>query len=133
MIRKKRGRPTKFDSEIASRIVQLVRAGNYIETAACAAGINKDTLYEWMKTGMRAGKGQLYDFADAVQKGVGEAEAMNLSIVGKAAVAGAWQAAAWRLERCHPDRYAMRQRIDHASSDGGPLNVSIQINRKVKP
>lgn len=36
------------------RVVQLVRAGNYIETAAAAAGISKDTFHGWLRRSAEA-------------------------------------------------------------------------------
>lgn len=34
---------------IADRVIAYVRAGEYVDLAAAAAGINRDTIYEWMK------------------------------------------------------------------------------------
>ena len=48
-----RGRPSKFSAEKQKQIVQAIELGNYIETAAAYAGINKSTLYEWLKRGQR--------------------------------------------------------------------------------
>lgn len=36
------------------RVVQLVRAGNYIETAAAAAGISKETFHGWLRRSAEA-------------------------------------------------------------------------------
>lgn len=47
------GRPTKCTPEITARILSYVEQGNYIEIAAAAAGINKTTLYDWLKRGAR--------------------------------------------------------------------------------
>lgn len=126
------GRPTKFDKALAERIVQLVRAGNYIETSAAAAGLSKDTLYRWLKEGAREDHGAKREFSDAVEKAQAEAEAANLALIGKAALGGTWQAAAWRLERMHPERYAQKQKLEHTGADGGALQVSVSINRTVR-
>lgn len=39
---------------VADRIIAHVQAGNYIEEAAGAAGVNKVTVYDWLKRGARA-------------------------------------------------------------------------------
>jgi transposase len=52
---------TSFKPEVTERIVEFVRAGNYIETAAKAAGIHKATYYSWMTRGEKA--------AEAISKG----------------------------------------------------------------
>jgi len=42
-------RPTKLNFNTHNKIITAIRAGNYIETAAAYAGVNKSTLYEWLK------------------------------------------------------------------------------------
>lgn len=39
---------------VSERIIGALRAGNYPEQAAAAAGINKTSLYEWQRIGARA-------------------------------------------------------------------------------
>ena len=34
-----------------------------------------------------------------------------------------WQADAWYLERKHPERWALRHRLEHSGPDGGPIDV----------
>jgi hypothetical protein len=51
-------------------------------------------------------------FSDAVEKAEGEAESRFLTQVARAATTGTWQAAAWWLERRHPDEYGRRERMD---------------------
>ena len=38
------GRPTKLTPDVQEKIVQAIRAGNYIETAAAYAGVR---MYVW--------------------------------------------------------------------------------------
>ena len=47
------GRPTKLTSELTEEIAQYLRAGNYIETTAALVGINRDSIYEWLKRGAK--------------------------------------------------------------------------------
>lgn len=129
-------RPTKFSPEIAARIIDAVRAGNYLETAAACAGLSKDTLYRWLKRGARAQGGAYRQFADDVAAALAVAEARDVATIDRAAdgydvvriketvedgrVAAvetvrtrefAWQAAAWRLERKFPDRWGRRDQM----------------------
>lgn len=39
---------------VAERITEWVRTGQFVELAAAAVGVHKDTLYEWLKTAGRA-------------------------------------------------------------------------------
>lgn len=129
------GRPTKFSRELADKVLGFIRAGAYMETAAAAAGISKDTLYAWLRDGARGKNPDLAAFSDAVEKAAAEAELRDLLTIGKAAQGGEvlrdvtitrpdgttqrdrqlappqWQAAAWRLERKFPDRYGVARRI----------------------
>lgn len=121
------GRPTKLTSEVQHRIVQAIQAGNYMETAAAYAGINKTTLYDWLRRGarekerleknsrarMRKAEAPYVKFSNAVEKALAEAEMRDVMIIGKAA-AEQWQAAAWRLERKFPQRWGRRVAIEDA-------------------
>lgn len=118
------GRPTKINPTIQEQIVKAIRAGNYIETASAYAGINKSTLYDWLKRGerekQRVAKNPKYkirkdeapfvDFSNAVQKALADAEIRDVATIVKASTEH-WQAAAWRLERKYPDRWG-RKKVD---------------------
>lgn len=99
----------KLNEETATAIVNAVRAGNTNETAAAYAGINKDTLYTWMRKGRAAERGAYRDFVEALDHALASSEVRDLALIGKAAEEQ-WQAAAWRLERRYPDRYGRRTR-----------------------
>jgi transposase len=47
------GRPTKLTAEKTEELCDMLLTGAYIETAAAAVGINKDTLHDWLKRGAR--------------------------------------------------------------------------------
>ena len=122
------GRPTKLNFDTHNKIITAIRAGNYIETAAAYAGINKSTLYDWLKRGerekQRVAKNPRYkirksekpyvEFSNAVEKALAEAEIRDVAIIGKAAEEQ-WQAAAWRLERKFPHKWG-RKVIEHSGS-----------------
>lgn len=115
-----RGRPTKLTDALRDELVKLIQAGNYIETAAAAVGIHKDSLYEWLKRGAREKKGPYREFSDAVQKAMGFAESRDVLLIAKAA-ASQWQAAAWRLERKYPARWGRKDRMEVTGKGGAPI------------
>jgi transposase len=56
------GRPTKIDQPVgtlpdgttvtaADRVVDYLRAGNYLEAASAAAGVHRETVYGWLRIG----------------------------------------------------------------------------------
>ncbi len=120
----KRGRPSKFTPERKNRILSLINAGNYLDTACQAAGVTYATYREWVKRGQkeydrleessrakpRESEKDYLDFFEAVQKAEATAEARNLTIINKAAEKN-WQAAAWFLERKAPDRWGRKDRF----------------------
>ena len=107
------GRPTKLTPEVQERIVKAIGLGATYEHAALAGGVCYVTFNEWMKKG-EAGKAPYADFVDAVKLAEGEAVARWLGMIEDAAVAGTWQAAAWKLERRYPETYGRQeQRIKH--------------------
>ena len=122
------GKPTKFNPETSAKIIEGVRRGSWLEISATAAGIDRLTLLDWLKTGNRAKEKiareqpvtqlerLLSDFVDEVHKAQAEGEMIDLERINRAADT-TWQAAAWRLERRHPERWA--QRIEHSGEIRG--------------
>jgi hypothetical protein len=111
MSKRKKGRPTKFNPGLAEQIIQYIRAGAYIETAAVAAGIDKATFYAWLKKGASDDSGPYFDFALAVHQAMAMSEVRDVLLIGEAAKES-WQAAAWRLERKFPDRWGQTRRVE---------------------
>lgn len=103
------GRP-KLDPATTQRVVDLIRAGNFLEVAATAAGIHRSTLYRWMRHGRDQQRGRYRKFLSQVEKAQAEAESRDVALIAKAASED-WRAAAWRLERKSPRRYAARVQL----------------------
>ncbi len=104
------GRPSKLTPELRERICEYIRAGNYLSTACEACGISRQTYLNWMERGEKARGGEFLDFFDAVKKAEKEAEIRNVAIINKAAGKN-WQAAAWWLERRHPEKYGKKDTL----------------------
>ena len=141
----KMGRPSKLTPEISKKICEAIQAGNYIETAAAYAGINKTTLYDWLKRGAREmervnasktakvkkSEAPYVDFSNAIEKAFAQSEVRDVTIIGQAAKKN-WQAAAWRLERRFPTRWGrkdqMEAKFEHTGDNGGPIQHEQTIN-----
>ncbi len=109
--KRKPGRPTKLTPEVQQTIVTYLKAGNYVETAAAAAGISKETIYAWLKRGAKAKKGIHREFSDAIEKALAEGEILAVRSILEADEKQ-WQARAWWLERRRPDRWGRKERVD---------------------
>lgn len=98
--RRRPGRPTALTPERAQRIITTLRAGNHINTACYAAGVNTATFYRWMQRAERADHaldtGQPWDpaeqmfreFRDDVLRARAEVAERMVEVVQTAAVGG---------------------------------------------
>jgi len=118
------GRPTKLTPEVQEKIVSLVRAGNYPEVAAQAAGISGKTYYEWLRRG-ESEDGIYREFRQAVKEAQAAAESHAVTIIRKAALDGSWQAAAWFLERSKAERWRRKENVELTGKDGGPVKSQV--------
>jgi transposase len=110
------------DTVAVTEFLDAVSKGNYIETACKAAGISKQTVYQWLKRAEH-GETPFTAFRDALEKAEAKAELEVLETVRKAGQAGPqyWPASMTLLERRHPEKWGKRQ-----DAESGP-KVVVQI------
>ena len=107
------GRKTKLTPELTARLTQMLRSGVPLATAVPAAGVSKRTYLEWL-----ARDEPMYvAFAEAVEEARARGEAALVAVISRAAPAQ-WQAAAFLLERGHPERWA---RLSQRKQEPQPL------------
>lgn len=121
------GRPHLLDDEMETRICNLIRAGNYIDTAARCAGISKATLYEWIKRAHR-GESPFNKFLDAIEKATAEAEASATARVLLAANEH-WQAAAWWLERTKPKKFGRKIEVSDEENSMQSQHKKVDLSK----
>ena len=112
-------RPDKYTPERVERIITAIRMGATQRLAAAYAGVDDDTVIRWRK--------RHAEFADAFKTAEGEASVGWLRKIEEAADGGAWQAAAWKLERRYPDEYG-RHNVSVTGANGGPVNVNVNLD-----
>lgn len=112
------GRPTKLTPEAHAAIVADVERGNFAETAAQLAGIDRATFFRWMDRGARSAAddpdGAIYrDFRAAVTRARAKAEADAVQEIrnGFADPKTGAERAQWYLERAHNDRWGRREKV----------------------
>lgn len=110
------GRKSKYTPETVKKLTDAIRMGSTYELACGYAGITTTTFYEWMNTKS--------DLPDIVKEAEGAAAVGWLAKIEKAANDGAWQAAAWKLERRYPQDYG-RTAIDIKHSGNVAYTVDI--------
>lgn len=123
---KPKGRPTKLNADKQSKILEAVREGLPYTTACALAGIHYSTFAEWKLKGEQDPESVYADFAMAVKEAEAEAEAANVKRIRSAADNGQWQAAAWILERRHPDKWG---RTDRQQVSGQVSIVNVDYSK----
>lgn len=142
------GRKTKFTLEKSDIILEALKSGCYLETAAQYAGVSKATLFNWLARGTKE-RDRLAVFPDSqpietevvflefvveVEKVRAEAELRAIMQIQKAASDGTWQASAWYLERSYPKKWG---RVDHTEitgEGGGTIKIDVsteELERKI--
>lgn len=118
-------KPLELTDELIERITDVVRAGNYMETAAAYAGVSKSLLHRWLKEGRDTPERypQQKKLVEAVERAIAHAEVKDVTLVAKHAQVD-WRAAAWRLERRTPGRWGRRETVEHTGPQGGPVQVA---------
>lgn len=104
-------RPTKLTPELTDELCEILERGNYLETAAEAVGITRQTVYNWMDRGAK-GEAPFDAFFDAIARARAKGElSLTSTVLGgdeKGLSFGPAKAAAFMLERTRPDRFAQR-------------------------
>jgi transposase-like protein len=128
--RAKGKKPAELTPEVQAQIIKNLLHGAYVETAVIAAGVPKVTFYEWLKRAHRGGEsdpdGKYMALLNAVEKAQEEAELRDLAMISKAAMNGAWQANAWRLERKNYKRWGKRTIVE-----GGNTPIGVEHSGSV--
>ena len=101
------GRPTSHTEDKAARIVEAIRQGMPYKLAASAGGVSYNTFVRWRNEGTNPNAPEhLREFSKQVREAEAEAAQRLYALIIEAAESGKkWQAAAWMLERRHPDLF----------------------------
>ena len=98
------GCPTKRTDANRATILRALKHGASYKRAAEAAGISYETFRTWRESDPA--------FSAALQKAQAAMTAKALRAIEEAHQSGAWQAAAWWLERTFPEEYG--RTVHHA-------------------
>lgn len=114
--------------ELTTELCGYLHTGNYLETACALVGVRTTTVYRWLRKAKDIDENvplaeQTHDqmvlcwFRACVLRAQAFAEQHDLALMESIArEKGDWRAYAWRLERRHPSRYALRQVVQLANS-----------------
>jgi transposase len=118
---------TLCSPDLVEAICRHLRIGAYRKDAVKAAGVGLSTFYYWIERGgkerrhidsgrkARKREGAYLAALECIEKAEAESCLSDLAVITKASMDGAWQAAAWKLERRNPEQWG-RQRLDIQAS-----------------
>lgn len=105
------GRPTILTEELSNVIVESIRNGATREAAANAVGIDRTTLFEWIKKG-RAGTEPYVHFHNALTRAEGDCEVQTVNLLKSLGAAGDSKALMFLLERRFPETWGLTHTVN---------------------
>ena len=100
---RKSGRRSKKNQATLDGIIEAIRIGITFERAADLHRVSRATVYRW--------RNEDPEFDKDILEAVVYSEAVLVQRVNEKSVDD-WKAAAWMLERRHPEQYSQRREID---------------------
>lgn len=117
----------------ARHILTQAKVERYLEGIALGATRGLAASYAGMgRAAMEGWINRIPELAEAVEACEAIAAMKWLGAIEKAAEAGQWQAAAWKLERLYPDLYGRRDMREHTGPGGGPILVQTPAAQQQK-
>lgn len=112
MAEPKKPSPTepKFTQALSDKFVEIVRRGNFRETACAQVGVDPSTMRKWLRMAA-AGDKRFARFVKALDAAEAEAEDVMVAAIRLAARED-WRAAAWYLERRGPKRWGFKAQVE---------------------
>ena len=128
------GNTTLLTPKLAEEIADLIRKGNYLETAAAFVGIGRRTLFDWLKRGAESNEindpdGLYRNFADVMEQARAEAQIHAVAELRKGE--GQWQRWAWWLERSFPKWWGRIEYRGEAEGAESERDLAEQAKRKI--
>lgn len=100
----------KFTVELGKRFCEIVRRGNFRETACAEIGITPPTMRRWLRMASE-GHEELRAWVRDLDAAEAEAEDVMVVAIRRAAIKD-WRAAAWYLERRGPKRWGFKAQVE---------------------
>lgn len=118
--KRKAGRPTKFNEDVAQKILAAVELGAYRKTAAKNAGVPYRTLVQWLTDAKKRPRSELGRFRAALDEAESKAEMRLTSVAYAAAVRDPDYALRFLSVRWRK-RWNPRQRVELSGDPKRPL------------
>jgi hypothetical protein len=114
------GRPTKLTPEVQDLLVEALKTGAHITTAAYHAKVHPNTIWKWLKLGKEDPNGPWGEFRGVIMGAIHEAELRFVAIIAQAAQHNP-EHAKWMVTHRHPKRWADRSKLQVSAKVSGGL------------
>jgi hypothetical protein len=120
-LKKPVGRPCLLTKTCEAKLLSAIEEGMPLKQAAMLAGICYETLNRWRIRGEDENAPiEFRQFCQSLRRSQAMAMQACVSCIRKAAN-HEWRAAAWLLERRHPEEFSLPEKIEHSGRNGKPL------------
>ena len=122
------GRPSKFTKARRDHILQAIEYGATYDLACDLAGIDRNTLYHWLRKAKSPGAPANYKtFLNELKQARAKCAMHDLKTIHQETLQGNWKCAAWRLERRFDYRRDSQvQTIEEAISVEADKKISLE-------
>ncbi len=117
---KKTGRPSKYRAEYCAELQSHMEKGYSFESFAGAISVDRDTLYEWVKTRP--------EFSDAKKVGIEKGRLFweRISILAVAGKVPGFNATAWIFTMKNRFEWKDRQEVSGETTHRGEIKLTIR-------
>lgn len=119
--------PAIADSTVYNTIVENVRLGLDVSSAASAAGVNPKLIYDWIRRGEQNINELYAQFVQDLYKAAAEYEASHLQNITQHS-SHDWRASAWILERRYPHKWGSKSKLEVEHKDQESEEVKEVLN-----
>lgn len=105
---RRKPRAGKLTPEVRQKLIEALRAGNFVSVSARYAGIHPNTFRRWMRRGQESSRGIYREFYLEVKQAETYAEVVAVASIHKHMKEN-WRAAIAYLERKFPMRWTTRK------------------------
>lgn len=116
-------RKLKLTPELGKKLCEFIAAGTPAVFACKLVGINEVTFYRWKRRAQDRGEEPFKTLFESVDVAEAQAVSRGVMLIQKA-MAENWQAAAWFLERRHPEHFG-KKIIDVNQKTTVDINVKV--------
>lgn len=104
-------KPDKLSPEARKLIIEAILDGAFLTDAAHYAGVDRNTVYNWMRKGRAQRRGKFHDFVMEIDNARATAK-MDASRTIKGAFGRDWKAAAHYLALTDPEHWGDKKKLE---------------------